>query len=102
MHVRDCGLQAATDDKVLAQAEAEERVLVTAGTDFAALLARAGTDRPSVIIFRRGSERRPERQAQLLLVNLPLVEEDLAAGSLVVLEEARIPIRSLPIPGSSD
>lgn len=46
-HVRDCGLQAATDSEVLEHAAAEARVLISADTDFGALLVRSGANAPS-------------------------------------------------------
>ena len=99
VHVRDRGLAAVPDEAVLALAAAEERVLLSADTDFGTLLARSGAVVPSVILFRRASGRRPEIQASLVLANLLAIEDALAAGSIVVIDEDRIRVRSLPVLG---
>ncbi len=97
-HVRDHGMQAATDEEVLAWARQERRTLISADTDFGTLLARTGSPGPSIVLIRRSRARRAEELAALILANLDQVSADLVAGAVVVLTDKDVRVRRLPMP----
>src|SRR5436305_14110218 len=97
IHVRDVGLRDAADETIMQFATAEDRIVVSADTDFGTLLALYQQRLPSIILFRRGSPRAPAQQAALLVANLPAIEEDLKQGAIVAIHSGRLRIRTLPL-----
>ncbi|MGO8890453.1 MAG: DUF5615 family PIN-like protein [Streptosporangiaceae bacterium] len=76
VHLRDLGMQAAPDAAVLQRAQVDERVLVSADTDFGGLLSRSRATGPSVLLIRRLAGRRAAEQSAIILANLDQVAED--------------------------
>ncbi len=97
VHVRQYGMQASEDLVILERAESEERIVVSADTDFGALLAERRSQKPSFILFRGSLSHIPANQLQMLLANLSSVEESLSVGAVVVFERQRIRVRNLPL-----
>ena len=96
IHVREHQLQAATDAVVLEKARTENRVLISADTDFGALLAHQRASGPSLILIRRLVKRRAFEQAAIILANMNAVVEDLKSGAVVVLADDWLRVRRLP------
>lgn len=61
VHVRSIGMHSATDNAVLERAVAEERILISADTDFGDLLAVSNAPGPSLVLIRRQVDRRASR-----------------------------------------
>jgi predicted nuclease of predicted toxin-antitoxin system len=97
VHVRRYGIHKADDNVVFDRATQEERVLISADTDFAAMLIGRQAAKPSVILLKRPAQRRPEEQANLILANRDVIADLLDQGSIIVFEEARLRSRTLPI-----
>jgi predicted nuclease of predicted toxin-antitoxin system len=87
------------DERIMALADQENRILISADTDFGELLATAPVLAPSVILIRR-ADKRPGSLAGVILANLGQITDDLAAGALVVIGDNRIRVRRLPMKSS--
>ncbi|MBN2316791.1 MAG: DUF5615 family PIN-like protein [Sedimentisphaerales bacterium] len=99
VHVRDYALQTAPDIVIFERASKENRIIISADTDFGFIMARSKKDKPSIIIFHHSFPHRPEQQGRLLLDNLAQLSTALDEGSFIVFESKRIRIRTLPIIG---
>ena len=96
VHVRDLGLSEAPDVEIVAVALRDDRIVVSGDTDFGELLARSNAAKPSVVLLRRQDRRRGAEVAELLLLNVIDLEDELAAGAIVVLDQERLRVRRLP------
>jgi predicted nuclease of predicted toxin-antitoxin system len=96
VHVYELGLGGRPDEDIMARAEQEDRILISADTDFGELLANAPVLAPSVILFRR-TDKSAEGIAGVLVANLDQVGDDLADGALVVISDTRVRARRLPM-----
>jgi predicted nuclease of predicted toxin-antitoxin system len=97
VHVRNRGLQRASDSDLFDLAVHEGRTILSADTDFGTLLALRRETRPSVVLFRGRTPRRPEWQASLLLTNLHMISRELDSGAIITMYESRLRVRRLPI-----
>jgi predicted nuclease of predicted toxin-antitoxin system len=96
VHVRAYGLQAAEDSVILERAANEERVVVSADSDFAMLLAVLRLYKPSFILMREPDIVRPDEYVRLICSNLPAFERELEAGCVVTFRRGMIRLRKLP------
>jgi predicted nuclease of predicted toxin-antitoxin system len=95
-HLRDRGLQKLPDDKILALAQVEQRIILTIDLDFAQLLAVSKQSLPSVILFRLGNENYDEINQRLIEV-LKNCQQELKTGAIVSVNNETFRVKKLPI-----
>lgn len=95
-HVREMGLHHASDEAIFEHAAQHQRVIISQDTDFGTILASRRVRLPSVILFRC-THRSADSLGPILLANLPAVVGDLESGSLVVIDDASVRVRRLPL-----
>ncbi|SPF50296.1 conserved hypothetical protein [Candidatus Sulfopaludibacter sp. SbA4] len=96
VHVRTYGIQAASDEKILARALQEDRILVSADSDFGAILAAQESERPSFILFREPDLLVAGDYIDILLPALGVLEPELSNGCVAVFRHGRLRVRKLP------
>jgi predicted nuclease of predicted toxin-antitoxin system len=95
-HWSEVGDPRAPDEEIMGWARQQGAVVVTHDLDFGAILAATGGNAPSVIQLRT-QNLAPEQIAPRLIEALDQLEPALAAGALVVVDEARARARVLPL-----
>lgn len=95
-HLEELGLRTLPDADIFRMARERDRIVLTFDLDFADIAAATNANFPSVIVFRLRFGR-SARVTERLSAVIALAEATLEKGALIVVEEARIRIRSLPI-----
>lgn len=97
-HVGDHELLTATDPEIFDWAIDNERVIITADSDFGALLALRRTSSPSVVLLREMADQGPDVHSRVLIENLPSIEDVLTKGAIVSLSPTGLRAREIPPP----
>jgi predicted nuclease of predicted toxin-antitoxin system len=92
-------MQAAQDEEILARTLQEDRIVVSADSDFGTLLAMQEAALPSFILFRETRLLAPRDYLDLLLPVLPALEPELLSGCVAVFRNGRLRVRRLPFSG---
>jgi len=95
-HVADIGMDRASDLAIVEEARAKREIIVTHDLDYGQLLAFSGEPEPSAVTFRL-RDTRPDNLFARIWDVWSQVEGPLAAGAVVLLEDAALRIRKLPI-----
>jgi len=95
IHAAHIGLDRSSDEDIIAQAKAENRIILTADLDYPRLLALMDSKGPGLILFRGGNYNEKE-MLKLLKRVLKAVPEQELPNSVVVVDKIRIRRRRLP------
>ncbi len=94
-----CALMGCTPQQtpdIVERARQESRVIVSADTDFGAILAAQEIAHPSFVLFRDANLNSAEDYMSALAGSLPLLEPDLITGCIAVFRSGRLRVRRLP------
>jgi predicted nuclease of predicted toxin-antitoxin system len=96
IRVSELGMAKSKDSDIFDYAEQNDMIILSADLDFGTILAHTHSIKPSVIIFRL-NDPSLEHVNSLLSSYLSNIEEELMKGVIVIIEDAKIRIRELPI-----
>lgn len=97
IHVSDCKLSGASDEKILEYAGREERVVITADTDFSNLLSLRRLERPGLFLLRDLPRSREDVLDILLRIMIPAAQVIGAECSIITLKRNQVRVRLLPL-----
>ncbi|GAA0952765.1 DUF5615 family PIN-like protein [Nonomuraea longicatena] len=97
VHVCDLQTKSAPDTTIMELAVVDSRTIISADTDFDALLARARATEPSVILMRELVGLRPPDLVDIILANLEVLEQHLRTGAIAAFTTGGIRVRALPL-----
>lgn len=95
-HVGDIGMARASDLEIIEHARVNREIVLTHDLDYGNLLAFSGESSPSVIIFRVRNTH-PTNLFNRIINAWDEIETALDEGAVVILEDATLRIRQLPI-----
>ena len=98
VHLAERGLQRLPNGEIFVLAADESRIVLTFDLDFGEIVASSGDQTVSVIVFRLNNAS-TEFVIRRLEATLAVVEDALARGAIVVVEDGRHRVRHLPIGG---
>src|SRR2546430_534963 len=96
VHLRDEGLHRLPNGEIVQKAGREQRMVLTFDLDFGEILAASGGQTVSVILFRLRNTR-SDFVIQRLADVLNHSSAELSKGAIVIVEDARHRVRTLPI-----
>ena len=95
-HAGDFGMAEASDREIVEEARAQKETIITHDLDYGDLLAFSGESVPSVVILRCRNTH-PDSLFRRITASWPEIQTPLSQGAIVVLEDAALRIRRLPI-----
>ena len=96
VHVGAYGMHAASDAEILARALQEDRVVVSADSDFGIILATQEASRPSFVLFREPNLLVAQDYANMLIPAMATLGPELEGGCVAVFRNGRLRVRKLP------
>jgi predicted nuclease of predicted toxin-antitoxin system len=96
-HVTEVGLATPMTRRSSKAAVDGARAIVTADSDFGALLAARGTSSPSVVMLRSSDHLTADEQARLVVTVLARVGDELEQGAIASATTERVRLRNLPV-----